>query len=69
MAANNDTQLAIASGEGAGEAVGKKKLSGKQLVLFVVLPALVVLGGGVATYFLVLKKRTRAAKKRVETVS
>lgn len=56
MAANNDTQLAIASGEGAGEAIGKKKLSGKQLVLFVVLPALVVLGGGVATYFLMLKK-------------
>jgi flagellar protein FliL len=36
---------------------GKKKLSGKQLVLFIILPALVVLGGGgAAAYFLVLKK-------------
>lgn len=58
MAADNDKQLAIASGDGGdGAGSSKKKLSGKQLVLFIVLPALVVFGGGgAAAYFLLLKK-------------
>jgi flagellar FliL protein len=44
-------------GEGAdGEAPAKKKLSGKKLILFIVLPALLVLGaGGGAAYMLLFK--------------
>ena len=39
--------------EGEGEAGAKKKMSGKKLILFIVLPALLVLGaGGGAAYFL-----------------
>jgi flagellar FliL protein len=48
----------VAEGEpGAeGEAEGKKKLSGKKLILFIVLPAILVLGGGGgAAYFLLFK--------------
>ncbi len=42
-------------GEGAeGEAPGKKKMSGKTLILFIVLPAVLVLGGGGAAAFLLL---------------
>jgi flagellar protein FliL len=50
---------AAPEGEGAeGGAAPKKKLAGKQLVLFIALPALLVLGGGggAAYYFLVAKK-------------
>jgi flagellar FliL protein len=41
--------------EGAeGEASGKKKMSGKKLILFIVLPAVLVLGGGGAAAYLLL---------------
>jgi flagellar FliL protein len=45
------------NGEGAeGDAPAKKKLSGKKLILFIVLPALLVLGaGGGAAYMLLFK--------------
>ncbi len=36
--------------------VGKKKLAGKQLILFIVLPVVVLLGGGAAAYFLLFNK-------------
>lgn len=54
---------AVAEGvEGAeGEAPAKKKLSGKTLILFVVLPAILVLGaGGGAAYFLLFNKPPEA---------
>lgn len=44
-----------AAGEGAeGEGDGKKKLSGKRMVIFIVVPLvlLLVIGGGAAAYFL-----------------
>ncbi|EWY37163.1 flagellar basal body protein FliL [Skermanella stibiiresistens SB22] len=37
--------------DAAGDAVPRKKFSGKKLVLFVVLPLLLVLGGGAAAFF------------------
>ncbi|MBY0448817.1 MAG: flagellar basal body-associated FliL family protein [Hyphomonadaceae bacterium] len=41
-----------AEGEGEGEAASsRKRLAGKTLVLFIILPALVILGGGGATAF------------------
>lgn len=44
-----------AGGEGGdGEAPAKKKMSGKTLILFVVLPAILVLGGGGTAAFLLL---------------
>lgn len=51
-----------ASAEGVeGEAPAKKKLSGKQLILFIVAPAVVVLGGGGAAAFLLLGKKAEPA--------
>src|SRR5690606_9188999 len=45
-------------GEGAeGEASAKKKMSGKKLVRFVIVPAVLVLGGGGAAAFLLVKTR------------
>ncbi len=42
--------------EGEGDAKAKKKLSGKKLILFIVLPAILVLGaGGGAAYMLLFK--------------
>ncbi|MGE3304135.1 MAG: flagellar basal body-associated FliL family protein [Hyphomonadaceae bacterium] len=57
--ASPEAEAAAADGEGAGEgeaAPAKKKLAGKTLVLFVVLPVLLLLiGGGAAGYFLLAK--------------
>ncbi len=41
-------------GAAEGEAPGKKKMSGKKLILFIVLPAVLVLGGGGAAAYLLL---------------
>jgi len=41
-------------GEGAEGAPGKKKMSGKKLVLFIVLPAVLVLGAGGGAAFMLL---------------
>lgn len=58
-----DGEEAVAEGaEGVeGEAPAKKKLSGKTLILFIVLPAILVLGaGGGAAYFLLFNKPAEA---------
>ncbi len=48
---------AAETAEGAdGEAPAKKKMSGKTLVLFIILPAVLVLGGGGTAAFLLLSK-------------
>ncbi|MEN9856237.1 MAG: hypothetical protein RL186_1421 [Pseudomonadota bacterium] len=62
MADNDPKQLSDQSGEdGATPPAGKKKLTGKQLVLFIVLPALLLLGGGGAgAYFFIFKKKPAA---------
>jgi flagellar FliL protein len=56
---------AATEGEEGAEGVvkTKKKLSGKQLILFIALPAILLLGGGggAAYYFLVMKKPPAAA--------
>jgi flagellar protein FliL len=49
-------------GEGADGAAPKKKLAGKQLVLFIALPAILVLGGGGAAAFFLLGKKDPAAE-------
>lgn len=54
-----EAEGALPEGEAGaeGEGGGKKKLSGKTLILFIVLPALLVLGGGGgAAYFLLFNK-------------
>jgi flagellar FliL protein len=52
-----------AGAEGAEGAPGKKKLAGKQLILFIVAPAVLLLGGGgAAAYFLVFAKPPAAAE-------
>ena len=55
-------------GEGAeGEAAaGKKKMSGKKLVLFIVLPAILVLGAGGGAAFLLLGKGGGEAEQHAE---
>jgi flagellar FliL protein len=51
-----------AGGEGAEGAPAKKKLAGKQLILFIVAPAVLLLGGGgAAAWFLVFNKPPAAA--------
>jgi len=51
-----------AEGEGEGEEGGKKKkLSGKALILFIVLPAILVLGAGGAAAFFLLNSQPAAA--------
>lgn len=48
-----DEDAAIDGEDGESEGQGKKKLSGKVLVLYIALPLfLVLVGGGAATYFL-----------------
>ncbi len=55
-------------GEGAeGEAAaGKKKMSGKKLVLFIILPAILVLGAGGGAAFLLLGKGGGEAEQHAE---
>jgi flagellar FliL protein len=48
-------------GKGQEGAAGKKRLTGKQLILFIVLPAILLLGGGgTAAYFLIFAKKPAA---------
>ena len=59
---DDNKQLVAQTSVGEGEEDGapatiKKKLAGKQLVLFIILPALLVFGGsGAAAYFFLIKK-------------
>lgn len=46
--------------EGAAGATKSKKMSGKKLVLFIVLPLLLLGGGGAAAYFLLFKEDPEA---------
>lgn len=59
--ADADPAAAEGAEEGEGGAPKKKKLSGKALILFIVLPAILVLGaGGGAAYFLLFNKPAEA---------
>jgi flagellar protein FliL len=65
MAVEKDKQLVAQNGDGGedGEPVVKKKLAGKQLVMFIILPAVLVLGGGgLAAYFLIFNKPAATAE-------
>jgi flagellar protein FliL len=56
MADEADKKDDAAEGAEGAEGGGKKKLAGKQLILFIVLPVVVLLGGGAAAYFLLFNK-------------
>lgn len=55
-----------AEGEGGEAAPAKKKLSGKTLVLFVILPAVLVLGAGGGAAFLLLGQGGGGAEQHAE---
>lgn len=51
----------MAEAEGATEPVKSKKMSGKKLVLFIVLPLLLLAGGGAAAFLLLGKEEEKPA--------
>lgn len=65
MAEENENHAEGEGGEGEG---GKKKLSGKRMILFIVLPVLLIaiLGGGAAAYFLLFSHKEEKVEAKPE---